>query len=177
MKIRENTQNPQSSRGTSTLYKRLGVSNHFHTLFLISNENLTPTLCTFSEFLSANFRENRKQKSDFEFFHFFAKTRKIAYNRRPKSAENRRLLLIFTWNVHFQRSEIGGLSPFNSSVHHGIGPWGAVESRETCNFQSLKWGHFFLNVNWSTTFQPSKIGQFFKFWWGLRACERNASSN
>ena len=35
----------------------------------------------------------------------------------PKSAENRRLLLIFTRNVHFQRSEIGGLSLFNSSVH------------------------------------------------------------
>ena len=58
LKTRENTQNPQSSRGTSTLYKRLGVSNHFHTLFLISNENLTPTSYTFSEFLSANFREN-----------------------------------------------------------------------------------------------------------------------
>ena len=58
----------RSSRGTSTLYKRLGVSNHFHTLFLISNENLIPTSYTFSEFLSANFRENRKQKPDFEFF-------------------------------------------------------------------------------------------------------------
>ncbi len=57
MKTRENTQNPQSSRGTSTLYKRLGVSNHFHTLFLISNENLTSTSYTFSEFLSANFRK------------------------------------------------------------------------------------------------------------------------
>ena len=89
MKTRENTQNPQSSRGTSTLYKRLGVSNHFHTLFLISNENLTPTSYTFSEFLTANFRENRKQKSDFEFFHFFAKTRKIAYNRRKHRLSNK----------------------------------------------------------------------------------------
>ena len=61
MKTRENTQNPQSSRGTSTLYKRLGVSNHFHTLFLISNENLTPTPYAFSEFLSANFRENSEK--------------------------------------------------------------------------------------------------------------------
>ena len=48
----------RSSRGTSTLYKRLRVSNHFHNLFLTSNENLTPTSYTFSEFLSANFREN-----------------------------------------------------------------------------------------------------------------------
>ena len=32
-------------------------------------------------------------------------------------------------------------------------------------------------MNWSTTFQPSKIGEFFKFWWGLGARERNASSN
>ena len=77
MKTRENTQNPQSSRGTSTLYKRLGVSNHFHTLFLTSNENLTPTSYTFSEFLSANFRKNRKQKSDFE---FNAKSRTTAEN-------------------------------------------------------------------------------------------------
>ena len=57
----------------------------------------------------------------------------------PKSAENRRLLLIFTWNVHFQRSEIGGLSPFNSSVHHGIGRFGIRISYEKCHFQSLKW--------------------------------------
>ena len=48
----------RSSRGTCTLYKRLRVSNHFHNLFLTSNENLTPTSYTFSEFLSANFREN-----------------------------------------------------------------------------------------------------------------------
>ena len=48
----------RSSRGTCTLYKRLRVSNHFHTLYLICNENLTPTSYTFSEFLSANFREN-----------------------------------------------------------------------------------------------------------------------
>ena len=79
----------RSSRGTCTLYKRLRVSNHFHTLFLISNENLTPTSYTFSEFLTANFRENRKQKSDFEFFHFFAKTRKIAYNRRKHRLSNK----------------------------------------------------------------------------------------
>ena len=44
--------------GTCTLYKRLRVSNHFHTLFLICNENLTPTSYTSSEFLSANFRGN-----------------------------------------------------------------------------------------------------------------------
>ena len=79
----------RSSRGTCTLYKRLRVSNHFHTLYLICNENLTPTSYTFSEFLTANFRENRKQKSDFEFFHFFAKTRKIAYNRRKHRLSNK----------------------------------------------------------------------------------------
>ena len=67
----------RSSRGTSTLYKRLRVSNHFHNLFLTSNENLTPTSYTFSEFLSANFRKNRKQKSDFE---FNAKSRTTAEN-------------------------------------------------------------------------------------------------
>ena len=32
-------------------------------------------------------------------------------------------------------------------------------------------------MNRSTTFQPSKIGQNLRFWWGLRARERNASSN
>ena len=56
----------RSSRGTSTLYKRLGVSNHSHTLFLTSNENLTPTSCTFAEFLSANFRENSENFHDFD---------------------------------------------------------------------------------------------------------------
>ena len=48
----------RSSRGTCTLRKRLRVSNHFHTLYLICNENLTPNAYTFSEFLNANFREN-----------------------------------------------------------------------------------------------------------------------
>ena len=56
----------RSSRGTCTLYKRLRVSNHFHTLYLICNENLTPTSYTFSEFLSANFRENSENFHDFD---------------------------------------------------------------------------------------------------------------
>ena len=56
----------RSSRGTCTLYKRLRVSNHFHNLFLTSNENLTPTSYTFSEFLSANFRENSENFHDFD---------------------------------------------------------------------------------------------------------------
>ena len=47
---------------------------------------------------------------------------------------------------------MGGLSPFNSSVHHGIGLWGAVESRETCNFQSLKWGRREL-IDYISTFK------------------------
>ena len=74
----------------------------------------------------------------------------VAFFCFPKSAENHRLLLIFTWNVHFQRSEIGGLSPFNSSVHQRfcvfsdlIGRWSSLLracvrawwSQICCNFQ------------------------------------------
>ena len=60
----------RSSRGTCTLYKRLRVSNHFHTLYLICNENLTPTSYTFSEFLSANFRENSEKSEKSSQNHF-----------------------------------------------------------------------------------------------------------
>ena len=56
----------RSSRGTSTLYNRLRVSNHLNNLFLTSNENLIPTSYTFSEFLSANFRENSENFLDFD---------------------------------------------------------------------------------------------------------------
>ena len=65
--------------------------------------------------------------------------RVFAARKVLRTVVSTRLLLIFTWNVYFQRSEIGGLSPFNSSVHHGIGRLGIRISYEKCYFQRLKW--------------------------------------